>query len=59
VSAPLQAAAVPWLDLSVVIRDATLFFALQNPLGIDYEVIGGYPQPRQLIRWGFVWNFYD
>jgi len=58
-SEPLAAAAVPWLDLSVVIRDATLFFALQNPLDIDYEVVRGYPQPRRLIRWGFVWNFYD
>ncbi|OPZ81204.1 MAG: hypothetical protein BWY77_00746 [bacterium ADurb.Bin431] len=43
----------------MVIRDATLFFALQNPLDIDYEVVRGYPQPRRLIRWGFVWNFYD
>ncbi len=55
----LAAAAVPWLDLGVVIGDATLFFAFQNPLGIEYEAVRGYPQPKRLIRWGFIWNFYD
>jgi outer membrane cobalamin receptor len=58
-SALLAAVAVPWLQAAAVIKDATLFFLLQNPLGIDYQVVGGYPQPEQLIRWGFVWNFYN
>jgi outer membrane cobalamin receptor len=55
----LGAVAVPWLHATIKIKDATLFFALQNPLGIDYEVVRAYAMPGQQIRWGFVWNFYD
>ena len=58
-SALLEAVLVPWLQATAVIKDATLFFSLQNPLGIDYEVVRLYPQPQRLIRWGFVWNFYN
>lgn len=54
-----KAAAVPWLHAVFIIKDATLFFALQNPLGLEYEVMSAYPMPQQQIRWGFVWNFYD
>ena len=55
----LGAAAIPWLHAVGIIRDVTLFFALQNPLGIDYEVVRAYPMPRQQMRWGLVWHFYD
>ncbi|HNW59057.1 MAG TPA: TonB-dependent receptor [bacterium] len=55
----LAAAALPWLQATAVIKDATLFFTLQNPLGSDGAVVGAYPQPKRLIRWGFVWNFYN
>ncbi len=53
------AATLPWFQASAVIKDAALFFMLQNPLGTDLAVTGAYPQPKGLIRWGFVWNFYN
>ena len=56
---PLDAVAVPWFNLGVVIRDAALFLGMQNPFAIDYSVVNGYRMPGAAIRWGAVWNFSD
>lgn len=56
---PLEAVAVPWFNLGVVIRDAALFLGMQNPFAIDYSVVNGYRMPGAAIRWGVVWNFSD
>lgn len=55
----LGAATLPWFQATAIIKDAALFFMLQNPLGDEVAVTGTYPQPKRLIRWGFVWNFYN
>jgi hypothetical protein len=58
-AATLDAVVVPWIHAIFVIKDVTLFFAMQNPLGTTHQVVYAYPMPERQIRWGFVWNFYD
>ncbi|MBN2354562.1 hypothetical protein JXO59_00530, partial [candidate division KSB1 bacterium] len=50
---------VPYLHAIFIIKDATLFFSMQNPLNQDYYRVYPYPMPRGLFRWGFVWRFFD
>ncbi len=52
-------ALTPYLHAIFVIKDVTLFAAMQNPLNLNYTLVYPYPMPRGLFRWGFVWNFYD
>ncbi len=53
----LDAALVPYAHAKCIIKDATLFLTIDNPLAVDYQVIHGFPRVQQLIRWGFSWNF--
>ncbi len=55
----LDAALVPYAHAKCIIKDATLFLTIDNPLSVDYEVIHGFPRVQQLIRWGFSWDFLD
>jgi outer membrane cobalamin receptor len=50
---------VPYLHGICVIKDVTLFVAMQNPLGQEYEIVYGYPMSKAQLRWGFSWNFID
>jgi len=53
----LPAVAAPYLQAIFIIKDVTLFFALENPLSESYQRLYAYPMPKNLLRWGFVWNF--
>ncbi|MBD3384602.1 TonB-dependent receptor [candidate division KSB1 bacterium] len=53
----LDAALVPYAHAKCIIKDATLFLTIDNPLGVDYAVIHGFPGVQRLIRYGFSWNF--
>jgi hypothetical protein len=55
----LDPALVPYAHVKCIIKDATLFLTIDNPLAVNYEVIHGFPRVQQLIRWGFSWNFLD
>jgi hypothetical protein len=55
----LDSALVPSVEATLVIRDATLFVALRNPLALSVEPVPGYPMPKSLVRWGLVWTFVD
>lgn len=59
VKAPLTAIAVPYVHGIFVIKDVTLFLAIQNPLSQPYQITYGYPMPLAQFRWGFVWKFRD
>ena len=50
---------LPYVHGIFIIKDATLFVAMENPLGLDYERLYGFPFPKAQFRWGFVWNFID
>jgi len=55
----MDATIVPYVHAIFIIKDVTLFIAMQNFLGLDYEVVHGYPMPKTQLRWGFVWNLFD
>ncbi len=55
----LDSALVPSVDVTLVIKDATLFAALYNPMALHVEPVPGYPMPDTLLRWGLVWTFVD
>ncbi len=55
----MDAVIVPYVHAIFIIKDVTLFVAMQNFLGLDYEVVHGYSMPKTQLRWGFVWNLFD
>ncbi len=58
-SPALSPVVVPFAHLGVKIKSARLFFMLRNFAGIDYQLLPGYMMPKQQLRWGFVWDFFD
>jgi len=58
-TAVLNPVVTPYLHGIFIIKDATLFVSLLNPLSFEYERVYGYPMPKLQLRWGFVWNFTD
>ncbi|MBN1540610.1 Plug domain-containing protein [candidate division KSB1 bacterium] len=56
---PMPGAALPWLQITAEIGDASLFALLANPLNLDVQSLVGFPQPGRFFRWGFAWDFYD
>ncbi len=50
---------IPYAHAGFKIKDVYLFFSMQNLLGLNYRLVSGYAMPKQQLRWGFVWNFYD
>ncbi len=55
----LDPVVVPYAHAKCIIKDATLFLSVDNPLSLDYQIMYGFAMPKQLIRWGFSWNFLD
>ncbi len=58
-STALSPVVVPYAHVGVKIKSVRLFFLLQNFAGIDYQLLPGYAMPKQQLRWGFVWDFFD
>lgn len=47
------------LNLSLRIVDVTFFLTVRNLLDGRYAIVGGYPMPGRVGRFGFTWDFYD
>jgi len=56
---PVESVFVPYVHAIFLIKNFTLFFAMQNVLDIDYERVYGYTMPGTQLRWGFTWKFFD
>jgi len=41
------------------IVDVTFFYTVRNVFDLDYEIVGGFPMPGRVSRFGFRWDFYD
>lgn len=41
------------------IRDANIFFAVENILAQKIEYTKGFPREECLFRWGLIWNFWN
>jgi hypothetical protein len=56
---PMEGAAAPFAHVIFIIKDVTLFAAMQNIPGTDFERLYGYTMPKSQFRWGFIWHFVD
>jgi outer membrane cobalamin receptor len=48
-------------DVNIGFRmvDVTFFYTIRNLFDSRYEIIGGFPVPGRVSRFGFTWNFFD
>lgn len=55
----LEAAALPWLQITADVHDVSLFAMAGNALDLEVQSMPGFAQPGRFLRFGLVWNFYD
>ncbi|MDZ7412064.1 MAG: hypothetical protein ONB15_00845 [candidate division KSB1 bacterium] len=56
----LGAVAVPGAEFEArIMHNASVWVRIDNLLSFDYQVVWGYPMPKQFFTWGVNWTFVD
>ncbi len=56
---PMRLQKRPYAQVTLHYHSADIFFAYENLLDEEVQMVYGYPLPRRWMHWGFIWRFVD